>query len=451
MKLWKKIATVLMSVVLCLPTLAACNGGGNDEFDEEGNRVVRIMTHVAETSAEGIAYARRAEAFNEAHKADKIVARIVPEPRKEGATGNETALTTKIMDKTIPDIISFDAPNAWSYAEAGILIPMDDYISSETLADIPEVSRNTYQDKLYGLPIQESSAGIYYNKEIFSSAGVYDEVKDMTVDNRWTFDEFEEICKKIKNTTGKLPIDIRLDATGDEMATYLLYPFILTSGGKFLSDDGLTADGYLNSDNSVNGFKFLRRLVDKEYTKYNIDGQGFFKGDIAMYLSSGWTIPDIEKTWTGSDKTFKSRDSWGILPYPKASSTATAASPTASWSFGMANIDRGSREAVAKVLEWMVSSESSTAITNATGLIPARTTAVQRADYKAGSPEKMLYDQLIKSGIQRPNTVGYPQFSQSFRDIIRALNSDGMNESGVKAKVDANTANLENELAPFKK
>lgn len=28
MKLWKKIATVLMSFTLCLPALAACNNGG---------------------------------------------------------------------------------------------------------------------------------------------------------------------------------------------------------------------------------------------------------------------------------------------------------------------------------------------------------------------------------------------------------------------------------------
>lgn len=406
------------------------------------------MTHVASSSAEGIAYQRRADAFNEAHKAEKIVARIVPEPRTEGATGNETALTNKIMDKSIPDIITFDAPNAWSYANAGILMPMDEYISAETLADIPEVSRNTYQNKLYGLPIQESSAGIYYNKDIFRSAGVLADVENMTVENRWTFEKFEDICAKIKNNTNKFPIDLRLDSTNDETATYLLYPFILTSGGKFLSDDGLTAQGYLNGANSVNGFKFLRGLVDKGYTGYNLGSQDFFLGKTAMYLSSGWTIPEIDQTWTGAGKTFTSRESWGVLPYPKASATATAASPTASWSFGMANIDRGDRAAVTKVLEWMVSADSSFAITQATGLIPARKTAVTRANYKAGSPEKMLYDQFENSGIQRPNTVGYPQFSQSFRDIIVALKDT--NADGVKAKVDSQTANLETELAPFK-
>ena len=38
-----------------------------------------------------------------------------------------------------------------------------------------EGSINTYDGKIYGLPIQESSAGFYYNKDLFKKAGISDD------------------------------------------------------------------------------------------------------------------------------------------------------------------------------------------------------------------------------------------------------------------------------------
>ena len=47
--------------------------------------------------------------------------------------------------------------------------------------------------------------------------------------------------------------------------------------------------------------------------------------------------------------------------------------------------------------------------------------------YEAGSPEFVLRQQLEKTGKERPATIGYPQFSSAFGQVISDLrNADNV-------------------------
>lgn len=416
MKKWiVGMLSALLAVLMAFSFIGCGGGGPEEEVDADGNTIIDMMVHVAQQSAEGMAYNRITDAFNssDAAKENKIRIRVDYSPRSNSATGYETELGNMLNNGTLPDIITFDAPNTWNYAENGILADITDLIAEETQSDFFEISKNTYNGKLYGLPIQESSAGIYYNKAIFRNAGLLGEVENMTVDNAWTMAQFESICSRLKGKCD-LPVDLQLYNSNDEMATYLLYPFILAGGGMFLSSDGMTAKGYFDSAATVTAFDRLRDWVDRGYTSFNADNVGFYTGEIAMYLSSGWSIPEIRNQYTqqlGED--------WGILPYPKGD-TGTAASATGSWSFGMTT-QCATPEKAAIVLEWLVSTDSSVAITDATGMIPARRSAVEEKGYTEGSPEYVLYDQLNKTGKTRPGTIAYPEFSSRFRAVINQI------------------------------
>ena len=416
MKKWiVGILSALLAVLMAFSFIGCGGGGPEEEVDADGNTIIDMMVHVAQQSAEGMAYNRITDAFNssDAAKENKIKIRVDYSPRSNSATGYETELGNMLNNGTLPDIITFDAPNTWNYAENGILADITDLIAEETQSDFFEISKNTYNGKLYGLPIQESSAGIYYNKAIFHSAGLLNEVKNMTVDNAWTMTQFESICNRLKGKCD-LPVDLQLYNANDEMATYLLYPFILAGGGTFLSSDGMTATGYFDSAATVAAFDRLRNWVNNGYTSFDASNVGFYTGRIAMYLSSGWSIPEIRNQYTqelGND--------WGILPYPKGD-TGVAASATGSWSFGMTT-QCATPEKAAVVLEWLVSTDSSVAITDATGMIPARRSAVEEKGYTEGSPEYVLYDQLNKTGKTRPGTIAYPEFSSRFRGVINQI------------------------------
>ena len=410
--------TSLLLIAMMLFGMVACVGGDvvDEELptDAEGNTIIKIMFHVDKSSTEGQAYQKRIDAFNAAYKDQKIKAQAVFKARSAGASGYETELLNNQLEGTLADIITFDAPNTAAYASSGLLYDISNLIPADEQAKF--YSLNKYEGKLYGLPIQESSAGFYYNKKIFSAAGI--DVSGYTAENPWTFAQFLDVCARLK-AHGVTAVDMRLDATKDETAPYLLYPFIYAAGGDFVSNDGYTASGYYNSTATANGFQFIKGMIDAGYTSYAIGATDFFTGKVGMYLSSGWTIPDLDNKYR---EYFASRDDWGLLPYPK---DVTAASATGSWSYAITNNHHADKTAILELLKWMTSPESSKAITDATGMIPARRDVV--TNYAVGSPEYTLLKQLELSGRERPVTVAYPTFSTTFNQVIAGLGNSDVN------------------------
>ena len=413
-KFLTSLLTVMLAVLLSF-SMTACDNtsGGDDAVDKEGNTIVKIMFHVDSSSTEGKAYQKRINAFNAAYKDKKIKAQGIFKARTTGASGYETELTNNQIEGTLADIITFDAPNTAAYAKSGLLYDISSLISQEEQEKF--FSLNKCDGKLYGLPIQESSAGFFYNKKIFAQAGI--NVSGYTAENPWNFAQFKAVCAQLKNN-GKTAVDMRLDATKDETAPYLLYPFIYAAGGSFTDGTGYTANGYYNSQATAKGFQFIKDLISEGYTSYKIGATDFFTGKVGMYLSSGWTIPDLDNQYKA---TFASRDDWGLLPYPK---DVVAASATGSWSYAITNNHHTDKTAIVELLKWMTSAESSKAITDATGMIPARKDV--NNNYAPGSPEYTLLKQLELSGIERPVTPAYPMFSTTFNQVIAGLEKNSV-------------------------
>ena len=427
-----KKAILLLALTATMLLAGCANGGGGEGGGGTENGKLKVRFHVDSKSSEGIAYKKLVDAFNTEYSSQGIKVTAMFVARTAGDSAYERQLATDVLDGTLPDIITFDAPNCAAYAEAGYLYDFTSELSSAERNQF--ITLNTYKGKTYGIPIQESSAGFYYNKAMFAQAGI--DVSGITVDNPWTFDQFKSACARLKNI-GVTPIDMRMDATRDETATYLLYPFIYAAGGSFVDETGLVAQGYFNSTESKRGFQFLKDLVTSDYTGYGIGATDFFTGKVGMYLSSGWTIPDLDNKFPA---TFPNRDAWGLLPYPK---DQKAASANGSWSFAIGNNQRKNKEPVVKLLKYLTSASSSKTITDATGMIPANKEV--NTDYVAGSPEDVLYQQLQKTGMARPITVGYPQFSSAFAQVI-----SGLREGDLSTLVDNKASVLQGNLDKLK-
>ncbi|MBO6279989.1 MAG: extracellular solute-binding protein [Bacilli bacterium] len=415
--------------LLALPILVLTSCGGSSEKDggqdSSGNTIVKVMFHVDGQSEEGMAYKKRINAFNSAYKSQKIKASADFVARTQGTTSYEQVLISMKQEGTLPSIITFDSPNCSTYAHYKLVVNVDDVFTEEEKNEF--ITLNRYQGKTYGIPIQESSAGFYYNKTIFAEAGI--DVSGYTVENPWTFDQFKDVCRRLKDHGVATPVDMRLDATRDETATYLLYPFIYAAGGDFVDENGKVT-GHLNSNASKRGFQFFKDLVTNGYTSYSVGATDFFTGKAGMYLSSGWTIPDLLHKYK------KNRDEWGLLPYPK---DVTAASATGSWSYGLTK----DTEAGRALLKWLSTPESAQVITDATGMIPAHKTLGN--DYEINSAEYVLRKQLELSGTPRPEMVGYSKFSAYFANII-----NGIYNQEVNGVVDSFTSSLQTELDKIK-
>ena len=50
-----------------------------------------------------------------------------------------------------------------------------------------------------------------------------------------------------------------------ETSIYYFAPFVWSGGGELVSDDGLTVDGYFNSEQTAAAMEYFRTIVENEY------------------------------------------------------------------------------------------------------------------------------------------------------------------------------------------
>ncbi|WP_317891289.1 extracellular solute-binding protein [Paenibacillus oceani] len=136
-----------------------------------------------------------------------------------------------------------------------------------------------YEDKLFAIPVGATPIVVMYNKKIFSSLGISEPKSD------WSWDNFAEIAKRLKNDTSSSKNGV---TTIFPLTNHHLSSLVLSNGGSFLSPDGLTMQGYLDSDSSVSAIEWYSKMVHegivqpKYITNTPIEVE---KGTVGMYVS----------------------------------------------------------------------------------------------------------------------------------------------------------------------
>ena len=123
---------------------------------------------------------------------------IVNVPENDIETKSKTAFTSGVSEG-MPDILLMGDYSAQSfltdypdqYADLSDVVKAEDFAPNK-------VACYTVDDKLYGVPFDSGSAGMYYRIDLFSEAGYTEEdLKDIT----WK--QLVEIAKDVKEKTGK--------------------------------------------------------------------------------------------------------------------------------------------------------------------------------------------------------------------------------------------------------
>src|SRR5919112_371506 len=140
-------------------------------------------------------------------------------------------LTTRIAGNNPPDVAFVNASDTADYAARGALVDLTDYIGRSDVVnpdDYVEAFKTfvTYQDKMWGLPIDGETTGLFYRTDMFEAAGI-----DAPPT---TWDEFEADAAALtdpsKNQYGV--------AMFSSEAAYYFYPWLWQAGGDVLTPDG---------------------------------------------------------------------------------------------------------------------------------------------------------------------------------------------------------------------
>lgn len=411
----KKIICGSLILVLMLSFLTGCQGKkvlpGDVEGYDEGETYLSLWVHTIEDTPEGEAYKKSVEGFNEAYDG-VYFADIEFIPRNDSGGGYSDKVNASVMSGGLPDVLTVDGPNVSAYAANGIIQPLAEIPEEEKAVYLESIiEQGTYDGKLYALGVLESSVGMYYNKDILEEAGI--EVPD--ADHPWTWSEFMEILEKLKpimEEKNGYPLDMTFPV--GEASIYYYAPFIWSNGGDMVSDDGLTVDGYFNSDANAETMEYFKTIVDKGYMSSTPIEFLFESGRAAFKFDGAWEVNTIYTSYPDINL--------GVAPYVVSDKwDGGRYTPTGSWAYA-ASANTEHLEGATELVKWMSGVESGVYIWDLTKNLPSTYGAFEQIEiFQTDENYNALYNQLSTYGHPRPKTPVYPQVSTSFQQALEDI------------------------------
>jgi multiple sugar transport system substrate-binding protein len=304
-KSWRAPAVVALAVAASM-SLVAC--GGSDDGNKPDANVGKGQGAVKDpTSPQTVTFfswvgneptmKKFAADFHKKHP--NITIKFENAPAEQAGQ----VLSTRIAGNNAPDVAFINASDTADYAARGALVDLGNYMSRSDVVkpdDYVEGFKTfvTWEDKMWGLPYDGETTGLFYRTDRFQEAGIDGPPT--------TWDEFQADAEKLTDTAN--------DKYGYEMfaseSAYYWYPWLYQAGGDVLTQDGKdiafdSAEGKKAADFYVN----LAKYSPKDYLNSNsYDGRvAFAQGDVAMYMAGAWfagtladEYPDIDGKWAAA-------------------------------------------------------------------------------------------------------------------------------------------------------
>ena len=203
-----------------------------------------------------------------------------------------------VADK-LPDIGLVYNPDMAALSAMGLFADITDKMNSYDGKDkfyAGPISSCQLNGKYYGIPLGSNDLALYYNKDMFSAAGVQPPT---------TWDELKTAAQKL--TKAGTTYGLAIAAPKNEEGTFQYLPWLLSTGAKF------------NELGSANGIKSLQYLTDlikdgsmsKEvinWTQNDLEKQ-FVTNKAAMIVDGPWIITTVKKDAPNLN--------WGVVKVPK--------------------------------------------------------------------------------------------------------------------------------------
>jgi multiple sugar transport system substrate-binding protein len=306
-----------------------------------------------------------------------------------------TRLLQLVGAHTLPDLILVDNPDLAQIAATGALV---DLSSKGLSADgfFPNViAASTYQGKLYGLASGVNDLALYYNKKMFSAAG-------LQPPKTWT--DLKAAAAKLTNGHKRFGLGMSLPATEEGS---FQFEALFFSGGADLKT--------LNSPQAVAALQLVTDMMKAgsmpkdvlTWNQANVEEQ-FANGSIAMMVNGPWQLPLLQKA--GTD--------FGVVTMPVPDAGGTSSSPLGGEVWAAAQ-GKNSDKAVA-VIKCMTSSDNAITWSKMVNYVPANQAAA--ASFAATVPAMKTFFDEIAGAKGRTADLGpdYPKYSQALWTAVQA-------------------------------
>ena len=275
------VATALAAMLAVAACGSSSSGGSGGSSGSGGAVTLKLVaadygTGASNTSAkywQGIV-----NAFHKANPSINVKVTVVP------WTNFDSQIQTLVQNHNYPDVTEGDYFSA--YAQQGLLYPANQVLSNSGNLLPVFAKQGTYNGVQYGMPFTTSSRTLFYNKKLFTQAGI------TSAPTTWA--QIETDAAKIK-AMGKIGFGLPL---GPEEAQAESLLWFLGDGGNYQDAQG---NWTINSAPNVAAYTFLKGLVAAGDTEPHPGTQNrtplweqFAQNKIGMINGSPALIPIIK-------------------------------------------------------------------------------------------------------------------------------------------------------------
>ncbi|NYE03341.1 multiple sugar transport system substrate-binding protein [Bacillus niacini] len=277
----KKWLIMLLTVMLGLLGLAGCSNGETTSGDAKDDKVE--ITYGVWGKAQVPVINDVIKLFNEKHPNIKVKVELTPYGQYFQKL--ETAATGGAM----PDVLWMNGPHIAQYAEGKVIIPLNDLIKKDnySLDNYPKslVDLYTVDGKVYGIPKDFDTTGLFYNKKIFDEAGI------PYPDDTWDWNKLKEVAEKLTNKDKGI---WGFGAMMENQGGY--YDLIWQNGGHILSKDGKQVG--FDTPEAIEALKYNISFIKEGLSPTlaqmteTAASELFISGKLAMKLDGSYMVPD---------------------------------------------------------------------------------------------------------------------------------------------------------------
>jgi len=330
-----------------------------------------------------------------------------------------------VASNALPDVVQIDAPFLSNYAWNGYIVPVEEYIDKDLIADMTpsNIAQCTYpiDGKLYATSEKDSTVLLYGNRKYLEQIGAR---IPKNVAEAWTLEEFEGYLEKLsKLPEVKYPLDLmRAYGVKTEWGTYAFYPAFVSAGGGLIDPKTWKANGTLNSPESIRVAETFQRWAQKGWIVPESAGDNLLfneKREAALAWNGHWGFEPIFAAM-GDD----------LVPMPLPNFGNGTVTPNGTWILSISK--NANKEAAGKFISFVLKDEGFLKDSEVIAAYPALKSWVAKYPLYAESGTMAVAAEQSNVAVARPTHPAYPIITSAFMKAF----DDILNGADVKSALD---------------
>lgn len=367
---------------------------------------------------------------------------IKPTPiqASEGDYFAKIALALKSKD-TAPDIVTEDTFMLNSDASAGYLEALDERLkgwedwTDGSFIEAMKKGVTASDGKVYGVPYNTDSRGLWYNKEIFKKVGLPEDWQP----KNW--DEVLDAARTVKANAESdvVPIWMNLGKATGEATSMQTYEMLLYGTGERLFDDNSMK--WITTSEGINdALTFIETITEEKLgppLSKVLNGQAgntatreyLPKGKLAISLDGSWITGNYLDGGAAPWPEYK--DVLGFAPMPTSKGQAPGSITLAGgWALSIpANAQH--KDEAWNFIKFALNKENTQKLVISSGNITVRADVAKDPEYTI-TPFKEIATQYLQNAEFRPAQDKYPEVSTQIQTMVEAVATGTKPEDAAK-------------------